>query len=214
MAILWATSLMITPLAILGGTVEGVLGLTYRGNDGRLSNYEAIRPVTVRQSIMQKLATILGVSLTGWAAFALGALFIAAAFDAGFLLDWSAMLSQVGAAQIAGLIVVGCGLTVATCVSFALLLMSAAYLSPRLKEHPVACWTFATTLTITLAIPAVQGLSGLELVGMFHMCQVLWGVFSSALLSGAFCARRARDSSALSPCVSRPSVGRYSSPRC
>jgi hypothetical protein len=68
-------------------------------------------------------------------------------------------------------------LATATCIAFALLLMSAGYVAPRLKEHPVACWVFAVAVAISLALPVAEALTGWKLAGIARACQLLWGVF-------------------------------------
>lgn len=180
MAILWGASVIITPLAVLGGTVDGVLGLNHQGTNSRLAIYEAIRPVTIRHNILQKLGFVLGITLPGWTMFALGALVVDSVFWGGIMRDLTAFLSRddsVAALQMAGFIVAGYVLATATCIAFALLLMSAGYVAPRLKEHPVACWVFAVAVAVSLALPVVEALTGWGLTGVVHACQILWGLF-------------------------------------
>jgi hypothetical protein len=180
MAILWAASVVIAPLALLGVTVNGVLGLKYNGADSGLAIYEAIRPVTVSQNIRQKLALILAITLPGWAVIALGASVSAVLLNPGLLRDLSQSLSpssNLFLLRAAGAIA-GVGLlATATCIAFALLLMSAGYVAPRLKEHPVACWVFAVAVAISLALPVAEALTGWKLAGIARACQLLWGVF-------------------------------------
>lgn len=180
MAILWAASVVIAPLALLGVTVNGVLGLKYNGADSRLAIYEAIRPVTVSQNIRQKLALILAITLPGWAVIALGASVSAVLLNPGLLRDLSQSLSpssNLFLLRAAGAIGGVSLLATATCIAFALLLMSAGYVAPRLKEHPVACWVFAVAVAVSLALPVAEALTGWKLAGIARACQILWGAF-------------------------------------
>jgi hypothetical protein len=194
MVILWGASLVITPLALLGATVDGVLGLKYHGADSRLTIYEAIRPVTVRQNIRQKLGMILAITLPGWALIALAALVIAAAFYGGFFSELRQFLSPSSPhflLQVSALSIGICILAIATCIALALLLMSAGYVAPRLKMHPVACWAFAVAVAVSLALPVVESLTGWKLTGIASACQVLWGLFFiGATVSSLWRARR------------------------
>lgn len=179
-ALLWGLSIGVTPSALLGVTVNSMLGFKNYLYDSRLTIYEAIRPVTVSQNIRQKLVLILTITLPGWAAIALGASVTAAALHPGFLSDLSQVLSpnsNLFLFKVAGAIGGITILATATCIVLSLLLMSWGYVVPRLKEHPVVCWVFAVVVAVSLALPVVEALSGWELTGIAHACQLLWGLF-------------------------------------
>ena len=176
-ALLWPTSLCLTPLALLFCTVESVLGVKYRGQVALLSVYEATQPVAVAESIRLKLGVILRITLAGFAIFAVGALCGALVFFVS-IDDLGSVLADVADANgLAVALWIGCGLALfaAVCAAAALWTMSLGYGSSVLADKKAPLAIVTAVLLLPGVIQVIEGLTGWDLRMVTGLCYLVSG---------------------------------------
>jgi len=194
-ALMGVAMFQLVPLALLVATVEGMLGLKMRGQQLRLSVFEATLPVTVPGSIGLKLALCTVISLASWAVFAMGSTLIAALLEGGLqnnlrdLLDLGYSISQLEL-MLWGAAVVG-GFAIA-CPSAVLLFMSLGYAMPQLRDYKAFILPIGLCAFATINLPVFGKLTGWDVTVAGNMLLVCWGLFfvAIALLSLRFALRK------------------------
>jgi hypothetical protein len=177
---IWACGVVLTPLAIICGTVDAVLGMEVKGTVPRLALYEATCPITVGQSIRQKFATVMEVALATLAVFATAAVVVIETFLGGLVSDFFVLASEnrtIALMQVAGclLAVAAAGATV--CATLTLLLMGFAYAGSWVKGHPGVVCVGGCAVFVSAALPVAQEIFSWNIGGLIAAVQVAWGAF-------------------------------------
>lgn len=182
---LWGVAVFqLFPLGLIVATVEGMLGLKMRGQQWRLSVFEATLPATVPGSITLKLGLCIALTLLCWTVFAAGATLIACLFQSGLqdnlrdLLDFAGTTSRLELVLWAVVSIVAFAIA---CTIAALFLMSLGYSAAQWRAYTAFTLPAGLCFIASIGLPIVGRLTGWNVEIAGKVLLVCWGLFFAAV---------------------------------